>query len=428
MKFWTIVAGLIVLGCHETPVCQYPSPDHGNGIRGVNGHRPDDRAAENRNKRKLRIAGDSHHPSTYSAQIMASTPEQLDLEPSSEEEQESSRAPVVFPDECRVTREAPSASVYHRKWRHSATIRVGQSHLDTVDISPDETLLLVMSNQEGSVRIYDINSKHLLGNYPMYPSGTFARGQALFWRGGSDEQRFIFGNTEGIALYDAKNGGFLKQLSTNPTWKLRWSDDHRILVANLPNISNQTSKLVFYEVIGAETLEVLETLSFDQRIDGWDLACGNRLLVASFYPTNDIRLFDLKAENPTRPIWKVSNPRYSNSVDISPLGDMVAVGGNLLMLFPIDDPGRPDEFKKYNNNIDTVRFHPDAAAVVTTSYDGQVQVIEPRLDGNPLRRLKRLRHQGTANVYGIVFYKNGTRMVTSSGDRTVRIWATEKVN
>ena len=93
------------------------------------------------------------------------------------------------------------------------------------------------------------------------------------------------------------------------------------------------------------------------------------------------------------------------------------------MLLDMEDPGRRAEFTKYNNNLDTVRFHPDGGAVVTTSYDGQVQVIEPRLEGKPLRRLKLLKHQGTANVYGIAFYANGTRMVTVSGDRTVRIWA-----
>lgn len=102
---------------------------------------------------------------------------------------------------------------------------------------------------------------------------------------------------------------------------------------------------------------------------------------------------------------------------------MLAVGGNRLMLLDMEDPGRCAEFTKYNNNLDTVRFHPDGGAIVTTSYDGQVQVIEPRLEGKPLKRLKLLKHQGTANVYGIAFWANGTRMVTVSGDRTVRIWA-----
>jgi WD40 repeat protein len=331
--------------------------------------------------------------------------------------------PAVFPSECRVDDEPPPPSARHKKWRKLARIRVGQSHLDTVDISPDETLLLVMSNNEGSVRIYDLESRRLLGNYPMYPAGTFDRGEAMFWRGPGNESRFIFGNEDGIALYDARTGEMVRQLSRTPCWELRWSDDRSILMANLPSIPAQTSKLIFYEVSGPESLTLSRTYSFDNRMDGWDLTCENRLLAATFYPSDDIRLFDLAQGVRPRPIWTVPAPTYSNSVDISPRGDTLAVGGNRLMLLDMEDPNRRAEFTKYNNNLDTVRFHPDGGAVVTTSYDGQVQVIEPRLEGKPLKRLKLLKHQGTANVYGIAFYANGTRMVTVSGDRTVRIWA-----
>ena len=245
----------------------------------------------------------------------------------------------------------------------------------------------------------------------------------MFWRGPGSEPRFIFGNEEGITLYDALTGEMVQRLSRTPCWEMRWSDDRTILMANLPRIPAQTSQLAFYEVAGPESLTLSRTYSFDKRMDGWDLACENRLLAATFYPSDDIRLYDLAQGINPRPIWTVPAPTYSNSVDISPRGDMLAVGGNRLMLLDMEDPGRRAEFTKYNNNLDTVRFHPDGGAIVTTSYDGQVQVIQPRLEGKPLKRLKLLKHQGTANVYGIAFYANGTRMVTVSGDRTVRIWA-----
>ncbi len=402
MKLLQMGIALVLLGCHGTPPscppCQCPQQMECPPVARIAAPEPE-----------------SLPPDLERPEFEAAEPETG--EPSAPVE------PAIFPIECRVDDEMPPPSARHKKWRKLARIRVGQSHLDTVDVSPDETLLLVMSNNEGSVRIYDLESRRLLGNYPMYPAGTFDRGQAMFWRGPGSESRFIFGNEDGIALYDARTGEMVRQLSRTPCWELRWSDDRSILMANLPRIPAQTSQLVFYEVAGPESLTLSRTYSFDNRMDGWDLACENRLLAATFYPSDDIRLYDLAQGVKPRPIWTVPAPAYSNSVDISSRGDMLAVGGNRLMLLDMEDPGRCAEFTKYNNNLDTVRFHPDGGAIVTTSYDGQVQVIEPRLEGKPLKRLKLLKHQGTANVYGIAFWANGTRMVTVSGDRTVRIWA-----
>ena len=103
----------------------------------------------------------------------------------------------------------------------------------------------------------------------------------MFWRGPGNEPRFIFGSEDGIALYDALTGEMVRRLSRTPCWELRWSDDRSILMANLPCIPAQTSQLVFYEVAGPESLIMSRTYSFDKRMDGWDLACGNRLLAAT---------------------------------------------------------------------------------------------------------------------------------------------------
>jgi WD40 repeat protein len=402
MKLLQMGIALVLLGCHGTPPpcppCQCPQQVECPPVARIAASEPES------------LPPDLERPEFEATEPRA-------IEPPAPVE------PVVFPSECRVDSGPPPPSARHKKWRRLAKIHVGQSHLDTVDISPDETLLLVMSNNEGSVRIYDLESRRLLGNYPMYSAGTFDRGEAMFWRGPGSEPRFIFGNEEGITLYDALTGKMVQRLSQTPCWEMRWSDDRTILMANLPRIPAQTSQLAFYEVAGPESLTLSRTYSFDKRMDGWDLACGNRLLAATFYPSDDIRLYDLAQGEQPRPIWTVPAPTYSNSVDISPRGDMLAVGGNRLMLLDMEDPSRRAEFTKYNNNLDTVRFHPDGGAIVTTSYDGQVQVIEPRLEGKPLRRLKLLKHQGTANVYGIAFWANGTRMATVSGDRTVRIWA-----
>lgn len=352
------------------------------------------------------------------SRIPESPPEKMKSLP---EEPVSTITPV-FPEECKVEAAPLPSTIHHRSWREIGTIRVGESHLDTVDVSPDETLLLVMSSNEGAVRIYDLERKKLIGKYGMYSKGSFERGQAMFWQGSDEKQMFIFGSEKGIHLYDAQTGELLNRLTEQPCWEMRWSDDHSFLVTNLPNISTQSSEIVFYKVTNARSLAETKRYSFQNRVDGWDLSCGNRLLAATFYPTNDLRLYDLNSEQKPQPIWKTAAPEFSNDVDISPRGDLVAVGGDRMLLLDIQDPSRHSIFEKYNNNIDTVRFHPDGTAIVTTSYDSQVQVLEPVLGKPSVRRLKRLKHKGRANVYGIVFYGSGTRMATSSGDRTIKLW------
>ena len=349
-------------------------------------------------------------------------PAQKPKNPDQNMEQARSLLPPVFPEECKAKISPPPPTPHHRSWRELAKIRVGVSHLDTVDVSTDETLLLTMSANEGSIRIYDIVSRKLLGNFGMIPEGSFERGAAVFWRGRSAKQMFLFGGEQGIFLHDARTGELLGKLSDQPCWEMSWTEDNQYLVVNLPDISSQSSRMVFFEATESNTLREARRYSFEDRVDGWDLSCDGRLFAATFYPTDDLRLYDLAPSDKPLLIWQTPAPRYSNDVDISPEGNLVAVGGDHLLLLNIQEPENRSVFEKYNNNIDTVQFHPDGGAIVTTSYDGQVQLIRPSLDNPEMPRLKRLAHRGTANVYGIAFYKNGSRMVTSSGDRTLRIW------
>jgi WD40 repeat protein len=298
---------------------------------------------------------------------------------------------------------------------------VGKSHLDTAETSPDEAYVLVMSGMESTARIYDRISRALVGNFALagFSSGSFDRGDVVFWPGMERGYAFLVGNTTGLSLYSALDGTLLEQLDDRPVWEMRWSPDHRYLLCNLADIATQTSVLTIFRR-GAETaLEEVATVRLPERLDGWALSADNRYLAATYYPSDTLELVDLSTG---KVVWSVKAPTYSNSVDISPDGTRVAIGGNHLVVMDAADPARRATYDKFGNNIHRVRFSPSGDAVAASSYDGHLRILSADPGAPSLKLLKDLRHGGTANVYAATFLADGSGIISSSGDTTVRYW------
>jgi WD40 repeat protein len=309
----------------------------------------------------------------------------------------------------------------YRKWREKARIAVGRSHLDAAMASPDESLLLVMSDMEATIRIYDRQSGALLGNYAVdgFSSGSFERGDVLFWPDLERGQAFLVGSLRGIALYSATTGERLAMLSERPVWSMRWSPDRRFLLCTESNIATQTSVLTIFRRGAGPALEEVRSVQLDARLDGWALSRDNRFLAATYYPSDTLELVDLHTGEI---LWRVQAPRYSSSVDISPDGTRVAIGGDRAVVFDRADPTRRATYEKFGNNIHEVRFSPSGDAIAASSYDGHVRILSADPAAKALKLLKDLRHGGTANVYSLEFLRGGDGLLSSSGDETVRIW------
>jgi WD40 repeat protein len=309
---------------------------------------------------------------------------------------------------------------HYARWRQLARIHVGQSHLDTADVSADGRLLLARSDNEATVRIYDRKTRKLRGNFavPGFAPGAFKAGDVTFWPDPEDPALFLVGDGEGLALFDASSGDLVARLAERPLRRLRWSADRRVLVGLT---AGRDSRLVFLERGARRNLAHLATLALPHRVDGWDLSDDNRLLAAVTYPDDRLGLYDLEKGERR---WSIPAPTYAAGVDISPDGRLVAVGGNHLLVVDAADPARRSRHDGFDNNINTVRFSPSGDAVAASSYDGRIRIFRADVARPELRLLKTLRHGGTANVYSLVFLDGGERLMSVSGDRTLRIWGT----
>jgi WD40 repeat protein len=326
------------------------------------------------------------------------------------------------PDYDRLSRPAPpQAPGRYKSWRQKTRIAVKRSHLDAAAASPDESLVLVMSDMEATVRIYDRRSRALLGNYAVdgFASGAFERGDVDFWPDLERGPAFVVGNLRGIALYSATTGERIGALSERPVWSMRWSPDRRFLLCVEADIATQTSVLTIFRRAPGPALEEVRSVQLEARLDGWALSADNRFLAATYYPSDTLELIDLHSGEI---LWRVKAPTYSSSVDVSPDGTRVAIGGDRAVVLDRDDPTKRATYEKFGNNLHEVRFSPSGDALAVSSYDGHVRILSADPAAKALKLLADLRHGGTANVYSIVFLSGGDALLSSSGDETVRIW------
>ncbi|MBN2341618.1 MAG: hypothetical protein JXX29_02755 [Deltaproteobacteria bacterium] len=317
--------------------------------------------------------------------------------------------------------DAPNEKRY-RRWKPKTRIRVGQTHLSTADWSVDETHLLLMSDAEAAIRIYALPSKKLVGRYWVdgFSPDTFSAGEALFWPSTRDGLRFVVGNDTGLAIYSALDGTLIERVNSYQVSQLRFSPDNRYLLCTRAHIDTQTTTLYVYaRVEDSNTLAVVGVIESDERIEDLALSRDNQLLAITYYPSNTVALYDVQTGTEK---WKVDAPVYTNSIDISPDGAVVAVGGNRLLLIDAISPARQATYRKFNNNIHRVRFSPSGDAVAASSYDGHVRIVSSDVQTSELTLLADLRHGGTANVYSIEFRTDGSGLVSSSGDKSAIIW------
>ena len=311
-----------------------------------------------------------------------------------------------------------------------ARIRPSKPHVSRADASApvrtagflgNERFIMVMSGMESTVRVYSEDTRKLVGNWPVpgFTAGNFERGTALPWTTDSEEPLYLVGNSQGLNLFDALTGELVAELDPGSVWEMRWSPDGKVLVCVRSEIPAQTSEMTFFVLDGPRSLRKVKTVYFEERIDGWDLSDDNRYLALTFYPSDSLDLVDLHTGET---VWRVSAPQYSNTVDISPDGSTVAVGGNHIILLSTGDPGRRAIYTRFDNNIHRARFSPSGDAVAVTSYDGHVRILSTDVDASSLKLLKDLRHGGTARVYIVEFAVDGSRLLSPSGDETGREW------
>jgi hypothetical protein len=326
------------------------------------------------------------------------------------------RALWRLPAPPRAAPAAPAAR--YERWHERRRANLGYGYLTIVDLSGDERSLLVVSEDEAKLRLYDFPSLHLVSNAPVEGYHQFARGDFVFGPPTGARPGVVFAGEQGLVLLDAgaAAGAALSDMAADA---LRWTDDHAVLGAAAAFIPAQRSRLVFYVFSAAGALEPVLVLSFAERVEEWDLDSSKRRLAVTYYPSNQTELLDL-AER--KVLWVAPAPEYANSVDISPDDSRLAVGGSSLVLHDMGAGEAIARDAHFGNNIHRVRFSPSGDAIAVSSYEGKLRIFDARAAGPTIPLRKLLRHSGTANVYALSFTHDGSALVSGSGDRTIRVW------
>lgn len=310
-------------------------------------------------------------------------------------------------------------------WTANKTLKVGQSHLAVSEITGDGQFAFVISDLDVNLRLFKISNGRQLARTPLPNLKTFEAFDATLWPTGNTacparEICVLLGTREGLTLLNAKTGAALQKLSAVGADHLRFGSDQQLLGAALSQIPAQKSQLVIYRLDASPTpLTPVLLASFAERVDDWALSASRKLLAVIYYPSNRVEVIDLSSQHS---LFSVLAPEYAHTLEFSADEKLLAVGGEKLELIRVDAPLLSASFEHYANNIHQVRFNAITNQWFTSSYDGKIRIFKAEADPPSLELVQTLSHTGTANVYALSFTADGQKLLSSSGDQTLKLW------
>ncbi len=296
------------------------------------------------------------------------------------------------------------------------TIPFGKSHLMFADISPDGSWVVAASDAEGIVRQYDAQTGKLLHQLAAPGFEPFGRAGFGSWPLAENEPLVLEIDERGHHLLDLREGT-VTELDAAPAWVVRTSESGRLLGSMLAQVPAQVSMLRFARPTSRPSLEPLLHIVLAERADDWVLSRDERWLALLFYPSNQIELIDLVEQ---RVVRVLDAPEYAASMDVTPDERYLAVGGAAVWVYDLETGERTAKETRFDNNVGQVTFSPGGETLVVTAYDGRARSFA--FAGGDLGERQVLAHRGRANVYAAELSADGKRLVTSSGDQTLKVW------
>lgn len=305
-------------------------------------------------------------------------------------------------------------------WRLLRTIEVGVGYLSEAELSPNGEEVFVLSEQDGILRRYAVATGKLIQQIatPGFEEFSHVSFSLFPSEGGTTS---LFRSTERgceeLSLPALESTTFphcAKELRASGRSGLygfsTWSSS--------PDFAGRLELLAGHDV---KTLRAAEfaalILSSNQRIDGWSLTADGKKLALLTFPSDELLLLDLEQR---KVILQIPAPQYAHGIALSPDGTRLAVGGSELRYYDAETGSLLTADSQYKNNIHELRFTPDAQLLLSSAYDGRARSYRPSPDA--LGAPQVLAHRGTANVYALGLDGEGKRLVTSSGDKSVKLW------
>lgn len=302
-------------------------------------------------------------------------------------------------------------------WRMHRSIWVGQGYLHQADFVPGAQSVVVLSNQSGRLYHYDLDGKLKnevdLPGFREFDDADFAPLLELVGR-----PQLFLARPEGTGVLDLESGKIDTLTGTPAGTNIQHSGRPGLYGVSFRTTTPQSGELVLQWISG----EVALRAECHHRPDGWALSPDGRYLAIAYYPADQLEVIDLQEE---KLVSTVKLPKWGSAIAISPDGKWIALGGERLQVASFPDGHVVAEDTAYGNNINSVRFTPQGDILLSSAYDGKARSYVFPKDLEQTKKLpapQLLPHNGTANVYALGLSPDGRMLVTSSGDKTIKIW------
>jgi len=303
------------------------------------------------------------------------------------------------------------------QWKLKKSIWVGQGYLGQAAFTPGEKGVVTLSTQSGEFYHYNLAGK-LLKKIALPDFEEFEDVEFAVLREATDRVQLIVTRESGTSLLDLESGKF-DVLTQAPAGNVvDYSGRFGLYGFGNRSISPQSGTLQFRWLTG----ELAASFTCKERPDDWALSADGKTIAIQYYPSNQTQVVNLETK---KIVTTVTSPKWGGSVALSPDGTMMALGGEKLVLVRLPSGEVIAEDAAYENNIHDIRFTTNGDTLIVSAYDGKARSYTLPEDLKKLSALPKpqaLAHSGSANVYAIDLSREGTHLVTSSGDKSLKIW------
>ena len=312
---------------------------------------------------------------------------------------------------------APPAIQPPSPWKLERTIEVGEGYLEKVQFTPDEKQVAVVSSDSGTMYHYGLESGQLVNKTALPHFERFESVDFTFLSETWERPQLLITRRSGAILMD-HTSGVCNSLDVLAGDTLDPSGKFGLYGGTVREVTTQSGSLGLYWITGKPAL----TVQLKERPEDWALSGDGTWLAISFYPSNTTHVLDL--QNRTL-LHELENPKWGGSIALARDKSIIALGGEFLRVVRLSDGATLFEDHDYKNNIGDLAFTPNSDLLLVSAYDGKVRSyplpsVLSSLNAAPRPQL--LAHKYMSNVYNLGMSRDGRRLVSASGDRTLKVW------
>lgn len=302
-------------------------------------------------------------------------------------------------------------------WTLLRTIHVGKGYLYQADFTPDHRSVVTFSGEDGEIYHYSLTGELLkkiqLPHFEALDDASIAVLQESVER-----PQVLITRDNSTSLLDLESGQI--ELLPDAPAGFFIADSGRAGLYGVLGRSKEpdVGRLTLQWISGELGLAVDAPGGFGS----FSLSSDGTMLALRRLQEEKVDVLDLKKG---KLLLSTEGPRYSGPVALSPSKTHLAIGGERLVLVELATGKVAFEDSSYKNNIHQIRFSQSGDLLLVSAYDGKARSYVLPADLSTLKELKatqELKHLGEANVYAISLSQDERRLVTSSGDKTLKIW------